>query len=210
LKFFLESFKLKQKLQSKNPKKTMTTSNEIPSEPLRPLLLLLNENSKKSVDPIFSITENFLRPKTAPINQQVPSQHRVNPFLSMLEGRPASSNNIFQQPPQHRINPLLTMLDNRPASSNNVFRHQQQYDSPSSHSLHSTGTKGARKLFRGKFATLHKKADLDALYRMALQNQTAYKSVAQTRIADRKLHDKEFASQHRALKGSMRSAGLVN
>jgi hypothetical protein len=45
---------------------------------------------------------------------------------------------------------------------------------------------------------------------MALQNQTAYKSVDQTRIEDRKLHDKEFASKHRALKGSVRSAALVN
>ncbi|CAF1515274.1 unnamed protein product, partial [Rotaria sordida] len=53
-------------------------------------------------------------------------------------------------------------------------------------------------------------SDLDALYRMALQNQTAYKSVEQKRIEERKLHDKEFASQYRALKGSMRSLGFTN
>jgi hypothetical protein len=103
------------------------------------------------------------------------------------------------------------MLSGRPNSSNNQVRQQQlPFESPSFYSLSSMATTGSRKLIQGKFVTTHKAADLDALYRMALQNQTAYKSVAHTRIEERKLYDKEFASQHRALKGSMRSAGVVN
>jgi hypothetical protein len=163
--------------------------NEASSESFRPLLLLLDGNIKKPTDPIINLTESFLRPKTSPINQQIPTQHRINPLLNMLNGRPFSSNNVSRQQQQQQ---------------------QHQYDSSSVSSLSLMGTTGTRKLIRGKYITTRKKSDLDALYRMALQNQTAYKSVEQKRINERKLHDKEFASRHRALKGSMRSAGLVN
>jgi len=176
--------KLKEKFKPRSRQQTITSMNEVPSEPFRPLLLLLGEEKKKTTDQIFNITENFLRPKTSPMNQQVPTQRRINPMLNMLHGRPSSSNTGSRQ--------------------------QQLYDSPSFYSLSSMGTTGSRKLVQGKFVTTHKKEDLDALYRMALQNQTAYKSVEQKVIQDRILHDKEFASQHRALKGSMRSAGIVN
>jgi hypothetical protein len=187
LYLFLESIKLKEKFKIKTRQQIITPTNEVPSQPLRPLLLLLGEEKKKPLDSIFNINENFLRPKTSPINRQVPTQHRINPILNMLHGRPFSSNNgSRQQQPQ------------------------QPYDSPSFYSSSSMGTTGARKLVQGKFVTTHKEQDLDALYRMALQNQTAYKSIEQKVIDDRKLHDKEFASQHRALKGSMRSVGIVN
>ncbi len=214
----IESFKRQQILRSKSCRQTSTTSDEIPSEPLRPLLLLLEDPNKKPVEPIINISEMFLRPKSSPINKHSPSPHRFNPLLNMLDGNSTSLTNISQPPPPppstpHRVNPLLTMLSGRPASSN-VYRQQQpssqQYDSPSFYSLSSTGTPGSRKLIQGKFVVTHKKSDLDAFYRMALQNQTAYKSVDRTRIENRKLHDKEFASRHRALKGSMRSASLVH
>jgi hypothetical protein len=105
------------------------------------------------------------------------------------------------------------MLNGRPMSSANPTQQQQPqpFESSSFYSLTSSlATTGSRKLIQGKFVTTHKASDLDALYRMALQNQTAYKSVDQTRIHQRKLHDKEFASQHRALKGSMRSSSVAN
>ncbi|CAF1633247.1 unnamed protein product [Didymodactylos carnosus] len=43
--------------------------------------------------------------------------------------------------------------------------------------------------------------NLDAAYRMALQNQTAYSTVDPKIIAERKLMDKDFAGQYRALVG---------
>lgn len=175
--------------------------NDTPTEPLRPLLLLAEDEKKKALDATINITDSFLRSKSS-----LQQRNRPNPFLNLPDV-------TSQQPPPtpHRVNPLLTMLSGRPASSN-VYRRQQtqSYDSPSSYSLPSPGAPGSRKLIQGKFIPTHKKADLDALYRMALQNQTAYKAVEHTRIENRKLHDKEFASKHRALMGSMRSSGLVN
>lgn len=186
--------------------------NDETTKPVRPLLLLAEDESKKPVEPIFDITDSFLRPKSS-----VFPRNRVNPFLNTspsISNTPATAST--QQPAttiSSRSNPLLAMLNTRPASSN-IPRRQpptQLYESPSFSSLSSsTGTPGSRKLIQGQFITTHKKADLDAFYRMALQNQTAYKAVEQTRIDDRKLHDKEFASKHRALMGSMRSSGLVN
>lgn len=184
--------------------------NEQTSKPLRPLLLLVEDESKKPVEPIFDLTNSFLRPGSSPFHR-----NRVNPFLN---ASPSISNpppTQQQQPPSAsnslRANPILAMLSGRPASSN-IYRRQptQVYESPSFSSISSTGSPGSRKLIQGQFVTTHKKSDLDALYRMALQNQTAYKAVDQTRIDDRKLHDKEFASKHRALMGSMRSSGMVN
>lgn len=170
-------------------------------ETVRPLLLLAEDEKTKALDAPVNITNSFLRSTSS-------LQHRTrpNPFLNPLD-----VTSQLPPPTPHRVNPLLAMLSTRPASSN-VYRRQptQSYDSPSSFSLPSTGVSTSRKLIQGKVITTHKKSDLDALYRMALQNQTAYKAVEHTRIEDRKLHDKEFASKHRALLGSMRSSGLVN
>lgn len=78
------------------------------------------------------------------------------------------------------------------------------FESPSS-----IFTSPSRKLVQGKIVTDHKVSDLDAMYRMALQNQTAYKSIDPKRLNQQKLLDKEFASQYRALHGTIRSAGVV-
>ena len=222
----VESYKRQQKLRSKSLRQTPTTSEVMPTETLRPLLLLLEDPSKKKpAEPIINFANTFLRPKSSPANKPpTPTAQRVNPLLNMLGGKSTSLTNVSQQPTPppsstlHRSNTLLTMIGGRPASSN-VYRQQQpptaatqqqQYDSPSFFSSTSTGTTGSRKLIQGKYVVTHKKSDLDAFYRIALQNQTAYKSVDRTRVEDRKLHDKEFASRHRALQGSMRSAGFVN
>jgi hypothetical protein len=188
ISFFLESIRRKQKSRSKTLRQAMPVLSEIPSEPLRPLLLLVEDESKKPPEPTINIMGNLFRPKTSPTHERLSTSHRIDPILTMLHGRPFSSNNVSRQQQQ-----------------------QLPYDSPSLFSFSSMGTTGPRKLIQGKFVTSHKKEDLDAYYRMALQNQTAYKSVDQTRIEQRKLQDKEFASRHRALKGSMRaSSGLVN
>ncbi|CAF1391565.1 unnamed protein product [Rotaria sordida] len=188
---FFESIKLRQKkikpILRKQTTSSSSLSNEISSKPLRPLLLLLENEREKPSDPVINLNENLFRPKTSPINKQLTSSHRINPLLNMLDGRPTSSNNMIRQQIQ-----------------------QQSFDTSSFYSFSSMGTSNPRKLIQGKFVTTHKESDLDALYRMALQNQTAYKSVEQKRIEERKLHDKEFASQYRALKGSMRSVTFTN
>ncbi|CAF1532460.1 unnamed protein product [Rotaria sordida] len=190
-KELIESIKLRQKkikpILRKQTTSSSSLSNEISSKPLRPLLLLLENEREKPSDPVINLNENLFRPKTSPINKQLTSSHRINPLLNMLDGRPTSSNNMIRQQIQ-----------------------QQSFDTSSFYSFSSMGTSNPRKLIQGKFVTTHKESDLDALYRMALQNQTAYKSVEQKRIEERKLYDKEFASQYRALKGSMRSVGFTN
>ncbi|CAF4479834.1 unnamed protein product, partial [Rotaria sp. Silwood2] len=186
------SIKLKQKSKPIVRKQTASPlSNEIPSKPLRPLLLLLENEKEKTSDSIINLGESLFRPKTSPTNKQVAGPHRINPLLNMLDGRPTSSNNMIRQQTQQQ-------------------QQQQSFETSSFYSFSSMGTSSPRKLVQGKFVTTHKASDLDALYRIALQNQTAYKSVEQKRIEERKLYDKEFASQHRALKGSMRSVGFTN
>lgn len=71
-------------------------------------------------------------------------------------------------------------------------------------------TLNMRKSAQNKFHNQQKTPNLDTLYRIALQNQTACNSIERTHIDKRKLLDKEFASQHRALRGTIRSAGLVH
>jgi hypothetical protein len=105
-------------------------------------------------------------------------------------------------PTQHRINPLLTMLQRRQSISLN--NQEQSSDSSSGSFLPSVVSTNTQ-----RSGPTEKVTHIDVLYRIALQNQTAYKSVEPTRIDQRKLFDKEFAAQHRALKGTMRSAGLV-
>ncbi len=69
----------------------------------------------------------------------------------------------------------------------------------------------SRKFEQTKFipTITQKTSNLDALYGMAFQNQTGDKSLEQTHIEKRKLFDKEFATQHRTLKGTIRLPSLV-
>jgi len=66
---YLESIKLKRNSESKTYQ-SIPSSNQVSSESVRPLLLFLGNNIEK---PAELISENFLRPKTSPINQ-----HRIN------------------------------------------------------------------------------------------------------------------------------------
>jgi len=173
---FLEMTKFKPK--SRPRKSIVPSTSQLSIGPIRPLLLLAEDETKQvTIDPIISIAENFLRPKTSHVTRHVDTQHRV-------------------------INPILNMLTNRPVTSHATRRSaNHQYESSSSLSLPVNSRRSA---------STHRTTDLDTLYRLALQNQTAYKSIDRTVIERRKLYDKEFASRHRALKGSVRSASLVN
>lgn len=152
---------------------------------LRPLLLLVDDGSEKSSAAFdWNISESFLRPNTSP--EQKPNGTTKN-----------------------RFNPLINMLDGNQINSNPSIPFSSTFDSPSFHSASSRFTTGSRKLVQGKFVQEHKTQDLDAMYRIALQNQTAFKSIDQKRLNEQKLLDKDFASQHRALRGSLRSAGVV-
>ncbi len=62
---YLESIKLRRNSESKTCQ-SIPSSNEVSFESVRPLLLFLRNNIEKPVEPI---SENFLRPKTSPINQ---------------------------------------------------------------------------------------------------------------------------------------------
>ncbi len=179
----LELTKLEEKFESKIHQQ-ISSSNEVPSESVRPLLLLLdNDVQKPPVEPIIDFSENFLRPKTSPLTKHSPNRQRKNRLLSMLS--------------EQSIN------------SNNRIRSQRSSYSASS-SLPPSRPSGSRKFEQSKLRpTTQEASTLDALYRIALQNQTAYNSVEQTHIEKRKLLDKDFATQHRALKGSIRSTGLI-
>jgi len=178
----LELTKLEEKFESKIHQQ-IPSSNELPSESVRPLLLLLDNDVQKPVEPIIDFSENFLRPKTSPLPKHSPNRQRKNR--------------------------LLTMLSEHPINSNNRIRSQRSSYSASS-SVPSIIPSGSRKFEQSKLRpTTQEASTLDALYRIALQNQTAYNSVEQTHIEKRKLLDKEFATQHRALKGSIRSTGLI-
>ena len=52
-------------------------------------------------------------------------------------------------------------------------------------------------------------SNLDTLYRIALQNQAACKSIDQSHIEKRKTIDRDFASQHRAMKATVRLAACA-
>lgn len=190
LLLFIETIKLKHRTNSIIRKKATPASivssvslKESSTKTFRPLLLLLEPENDKSQDVTFNLTEDIFRPKTSPNHpKRVDSSRRVNPLLNMLHGRPTSSTNQSRQ--------------------------QSSFDISSNYSFSSGGTASGRKLKQGKHVSDHNQADLDALYRIALQNQTAYKQVEHKRIEDRKLHDKDFASEHRALKGRMKSAAV--
>jgi hypothetical protein len=100
---------------------------------------------------------------------------------------------------QRRKNPFITMLDNSPINSNHSFPSQS-----------STAMSSSRQQLQGRTGMNSKLSDLDALHRMALQNQAACKSIDPVVLNERKLVDKQFASQYQALQGCVRSAGLLH
>lgn len=151
--------------------------------PARPLLLLLESVAKEPVEPIINFEETFRRPKTSP-------------------AQPFATNHI-------RANPLLNILIEKTSRKSPLVReHTFAYQSTSS--LPSVSSDGSRKSPQSPSLAKANTPNLDTLYRIALQNATAYKAVEQKHIDKRKLNDRDFASRHRAMKGSIRSAGVVN
>lgn len=163
---------------------TPLSSNKAPTEPVRPLLLLVDHSDDKHTD---DKNKHLLRPRTTPVQKRSTTQSRTNPLLTLLDGYPSNSNPACQ-----------------PQSPSYLF------DSPSFNSSSSIGTMGSRRLFPTKLLDQQKSANIDVVYRIALQNQIAFKAVDPQVIQERKLQDKDFASQHRALKGSIRMARLIN
>ena len=159
----------------------------MPSNQALPLLLLLNtDNDEKVSNSVKDVNVNTCRPKTSINLKQSTNQHRANPLLTMLNGRPITSNAMHGKQEQNSIE--FTSLQ----------------------SFSSVETLSPRKLVQGTLVTTHKVSSLDALHRMARQNQTAYKAVEHILIEKRKLLDKEFAFQYRALRGTMQSVGIMN
>jgi hypothetical protein len=171
---------VKVKGKSRSPASSVA---QVEAKPARPLLLLLESVAKEPVEPIINLEEALRRPKTSPAQQLAINHTRANPLLNILMG-----NNT-------RKNPL-------------VREHTFAYQSTSS--LPSVSSAGSPKSPQSPSLTKANTPNLDTLYRIALQNATAYKAVERTHIEKRKLHDRDFASRHRAMKGSIRSAGVVH
>ena len=153
------------------------------TKPARPLLLLLESVAKEPVEPIINFEQAFRRPKTSPAQQFTTNHTRANHLLNIL-------------------------MENTSRKSPLVREHTFAYQSTSS--LPSVSSGGSRKPPQSPSLAKANTPNLDTLYRIALQNATAYKAVEQKHIDKRKLNDRDFASRHRALKGSIRSAGVVN
>ena len=166
---------------------TSSSSNKAPTEPVRPLLLLVDHNDAKHTDSINGKNKYLVRPRTTPVQKRPTAQSRTNPLIALLDGYPSNSNPACQS----QSPPYL-------------------FDSPSFNSSSSIGTMGSRRLFPNKLLDQQKSANIDVVYRIALQNQIAFKAIDQKVIEERKLQDRDFALQHRALKGSIRMARLVN
>lgn len=159
---YLELRKLEQKSQF----------NEVSSESVRPLLVLLDNEVKKPVESI----NNFLRPTTSPVKKHLTDQEGQNPLSTIFTEHSINSNNPIQS--------------QKSVSSTNSF-------------LPSIKSSGSRKLEPVKLipsTTTQATSNVDTLY------QTAYKSIEKPR----KLLDKEFSTQHRAVKATIRPTGLVN
>lgn len=109
---------------------------------------------------------------------------------------------------KHHQNSLLTMLKER--SNSSVRSKLSEYNTNIFAPI--LGSAGTQKYGQNKPNPLNtqKGPSLDTLYRIALQNQTACSTIEQAHIDKRKLLDKEFVSQHRALRATIRSAALVH
>lgn len=165
-------------IKVKQARHQIPTSNAQSSESTQPLLLLIGNEIEKPVEPMINFSQNFLRPKSTPMNIH---KRNSNALLTM-----------FHEPS------TATIRTKTSDSNSNLF-------APILSSGNST-----RKSAKTKFNNQQNAPNLDTLYRIALQNQTACNSIEQAQIDKRKLLDKNFASQHRALRATMRSAGLVH
>ncbi|UJR14845.1 hypothetical protein I4U23_001830 [Adineta vaga] len=188
-KNFIESIKMKEKLISISRGRSTSPPDEVPCESNRPLLLLLDNEHEKSTDPFADKTKHLLRPRTTPVQKRSTIQHRNNPLITLLDGYTNNSNPVYQQQQQQQ---------------------SYSFESPSYNSSSSMGTPSTQRFQYNKLLDQQKASNIDVLYRIALQNQTACKSIDKKAIEERKLHDREFALRHRALQSSIRMARLTN
>ncbi len=140
-----------------------TTEDQL--EPIRPLLVLLGNDIKKPVEPtVINFDADVLRPGTSPMQKNLP----IDP---------------------HRKTPLWAIINERPIKSSNPFRSNRSERNGTSF-LPSIASPDSRKIEHSKSALnmTQKTANIDALYRIALQNQTV--------IGKPKLLDKQFTTQN--------------
>ena len=175
--------KIKQKSTNQLQRPT-PSSSEVSSEPVRPLLLLVGNGVQKPAEPVIDLEENFLQLRTSPRKKPLPHSSHKNSLWTMLSDRSIKSSSTVRS----------NLLERDAVSFLPPIR-----QSATRKSEHNKSTPSA----------IQQTANLDALYRIALQNRTAYQSVEQTHIEKRKLLDRKFASDYRALKGTIRSTGLV-
>lgn len=116
-------------------------------------------------------------------------------------------NTTALRPSTSPIKPHLPDVPRQHALSN-MFQQSKQFEHSTISPLPSLRSTSARKIrpIKSPLSTVEQDANLDALYRIALQNQAAYKSVDQRHIVKRnKLIDRNIA-----LKATIRSAACVN
>jgi hypothetical protein len=154
--FYLESRKLIQRSQS-NTRQQIPSSNEVSSESIRPLLVLLDNQVKKPVETIINLNENFLRPTTSPVKKHLADQKRTNPLLTKFTEHSIQS--------QKSASSTSSFLPSIKSSSSRKFEPVKLIPSTT---------------------TTQTTSNLNTLYQIALPNQTAYKSVEKRKLLDKK------------------------
>jgi len=156
---YLESRKLIQKSQS-NTRQQISSSNEISSESIRPLLVLLDNQVKKPVESIINLNENFLRPTTSTVKKHLTDQKRTNPLLTKFTEHSIQS--------QKSASSTSSFLPSIKSSSSRKFEPVKLIPSTTTTTTQTT-------------------SNLNTLHRIAaLPNQTAYKSIEKRKLLDKK------------------------
>lgn len=144
------------------------------------------ENERRPTRPLLLLIDHHPEPESEPVIDF--QKTFLRPKTSPMEPGGISAN--------PRSNPLLNVLLQTKNEEKRSLRREKTFTSnPNGFTLPRLETKSAK---------------LDTLYRIALQNQTAYQAVDKSRIENRKTEDKDFASKHRAMKGSIRAASVLN
>ena len=147
------------------------------------------------------LSNDILEESTRPLLVLLLDNHRkksVEPLIDFSADflRPNTSPTKRNFPDIRRKNALSTMFQGSkqpephviPPKSSSAQRVRHRPSPPSTRENHS---------------------NVDALYRIALQNQTAFKSTDQPHIEKRKLLDRDFAKRHQAMRATLRSAACV-
>lgn len=144
-------------------------------------------------------SEDILEESTRPLLVLLMNHHRkksIEPLIDFSADflRPSTSPTKRTIPNIRRKNALTTM-----------FQESKPHASPS---VYPSSAHGIRQR-QPASGTTENHSNLDAMYRMALQNQAACKSVDQSHIEKRKLLDRDFAKRHHAMRSTVHSAGCI-